>query len=276
MFQVHPHPRSIRNLLLEEIELVPDGKASLSQEIELNMPDRRFEQLCEEPLLADFCIAASEYTKKTLVENGVDHKRVRVVPYGVDLDRFRPLADPSPSSARPFRVIFAGQMIQRKGLWYLLEAWKRLALPQAELIIVGRGSMDQKLLAKYEGTFRLEVAVGGERLRELYATSDVCCVPSLVEGFGLVYLEALACGTPVIATLHTGVADLITEGEQGFIVKIRDVEALAERILWCYGHRDELAAMRKKARQVAEKYTWSGFRRSLLSAVAEAEQLSNA
>lgn len=272
MFQVHPHPQSIRNLLLEEMELVPDGKASLSQEIELNMPDRRFAQLSEEPLLADFCIAASEYTKKTLVENGVDGNRVRVVPYGVDLDRFRPLAG-VPEASQPFRVIFAGQMIQRKGLWYLLEAWKRLALPHAELILVGRGGMDQNLLAKYEGIFRSEVAVGGERLRELYATSDVCCVPSLIEGFGLVYLESLACGTPVIATPHTGAADLISEGEEGFIVDIRNVEALAERILWCYEHRPELSMMRPKARRLAERHTWSAFRGSIIDAVGEAEQV---
>ena len=100
-------------------------------------------------------------------------------------------------------------------------------------------------------------------------------MPSLIEGFGLVYLESLACGTPVIATPNTGAADLISEGEEGFIVDIRNVEALAERILWCYEHRRELALMRPKARRLAERHTWGAFRRSIIDVISEIEQTVN-
>ncbi len=271
IFQVHPHPASIRALLSEEMERVPEARASLSGEVELNMPPRRYAQLCEEPLLADMCLAASQYTKNTLVENGIRKDRVRVIPYGVDLEKFYP-APILTSTAAPFRVLFAGQMVQRKGLSYLLEAWRRLALPKAELTLVGRGQMDERLLAKYEGSYRLKVGVSASELKVLFQSSDVCCVPSLVEGFGLVYLESLACGTPVIATPNTGAADLIHDGDGGFIVPIRDVEALMERLEWCYEHRIDLAEMREACRRLAERHTWDAFRHNLVAAVREVEQ----
>lgn len=280
IFQVHPHPRSIRNLLSEEIQLNPEGRESLEREIELSLDDKRFAQLSEEPLLAGMCLAASEFTKRTLVENGVSAEKIRVVPYGVDLTRFHPAASNEKShgsdgaSDAPFRVLFAGQMIQRKGLSYLLEAWKRLALPHAELILVGRGGADGHLLAKYEGLYQLKVASSVEHLRELYQTSDVCCLPSLIEGFGLVYLEALACGTPIIATPNTGAADMIRDGEEGFIVPIRDTQTLMEKLSWCYENRRELGEMRARARRVAERHTWEAFRGRIRSEIAEFERRS--
>ncbi|HEY0038101.1 MAG TPA: glycosyltransferase family 4 protein, partial [Longimicrobium sp.] len=194
--------------------------------------------------------------------------RIRVVPYGVDLDTFVP---PAALPAGPFRVLFVGQMVQRKGLTYLFEAWKRLALPNAELVLAGRGRMDGPLLARYGSLFRREASVSRPRLRELYQCSDVFCMPSLAEGSGMVYLEALACGTPVIGTPNTGAADLIDDGEQGFLVPIRDVDALAERLLWCYEHREELQAMRAAARTRAERFTWGAFRKGVADMVLEAE-----
>lgn len=260
LFQAHPHPKSVRKLLLEEMELLPDCRESLAREIELSMPQDRFEQLSEEPLMADRCLVASHYTKATLTENGVAPDRIKVIPYGVDLDRFHP---PAKRPSRPFRVLFVGQMVQRKGLWYLLEAWRRLALSNAELVLAGRGNFDREMLAKFAGQYRLSVAVNPRELVELYQTSDLCCVPSLVEGFGQVFLESLACGTPVIATPHTGAADLIVNGEEGFIVNLRSVDELMNRLEWCYFHREALSQMREKARQRAEEYTWQTFRHSV-------------
>nr|WP_276510149.1 glycosyltransferase family 4 protein [Longimicrobium terrae] len=212
--------------------------------------------------MAEHCFVASAFTRRTLVENGVHPDRVTVIPYGVDLERFQPPAAPP---LGPLRVLFVGQMVQRKGLRYLLEAWKRAALPDAELVLAGRGRMDDELLAQYAGLFRLERDAGPDRLRELYQESDICCVPSLAEGFGLVYLESLACGTPVIGTDNTGAADLVRDGQEGFVVPIRDTDALVDRLRWCHANRDELAAMRTLARRRAEEHSWPAFRRALVA-----------
>jgi len=266
LFQLHPHPSSIRSLFSEEMRLAPECRESLSGELEMSMPEHRFRQLCEEAALADLIMTPSSYVKQTLAEHGVAEHRVRVVPHGVRLDLFWPPAEPPRG---PFRVVFAGQMVQRKGLGYLLEAWRRLALRDAELVLVGRGLMDNALLARYDGVYTLRAGVTRDELRAIYQSSDLCCVPSLAEGFGLVYLEALACGTPVIGTPNTGAADLITEGGEGFIVPIRDVEALSDRIRWCYGHRGALREMRPRARQLAEKHPPERFRQILAETVSQ-------
>jgi glycosyltransferase involved in cell wall biosynthesis len=204
-----------------------------------------------------------------VAENGVDPARIRIVPYGVDLEALTP--PPHPPSGR-FRVLFVGQMVHRKGLSYLLEAWRSLALPDAELVLAGRGNFDRELLARHQGSFRLAEDVSPGVLRELYRSSDVLCVPSLAEGFGLVYLEALACGTPVIGTVNTAAADMVTEGENGWVVEIRSADAIAERLRWCHAHRDALAAMRPAARRTAEGYTWERFRRGVADAAREAAE----
>lgn len=262
LFQVHPHPASLRRLFEEEMALAGGVVATLADEEEMTASPARFRQLSEEPGMAEHCFVASAFTRRTLVENGVDPARITVIPYGVDLERFQPPAAP-PSG--PLRVLFVGQMVQRKGLRYLLEAWKRAALPDAELVLAGRGRMDDELLARYPGLFRLERDAGPDRLRELYQESDICCVPSLAEGFGLVYLESLACGTPVIGTDNTGAADLVRDGREGFVVPIRDTDALVDRLRWCHANRDELAAMRVLARRRAEEHSWAAFRRTLVA-----------
>lgn len=269
LFQVHPHPATVRSILREEMQRAPEQAGSLNSEHETGAGEKRFEQLCAEPLLADYCVAASQFTKSTLVASGVPAARVRVVPYGVDLHAFVP---PEQPPGGRFRVLFAGQMVQRKGLSYLLEAWKRLALPDAELVLAGRGRRDEGLLARYHGRYRLEADASPDRLRKLYQTSDVFCMPSLAEGFGLVYLEALACGTPVIGTPNTGAPDLLSDADAGFIVPVRDVDALADRIRWCYEHRDDLLAMRVRARRQAERFPWAAFRQGVVEFAAQATE----
>ena len=264
IFQVHPHPRSLATLYAEEMARVPAARHSLSAEFESRPDSERFASLSREAHLAHGCIAASSFTARTLIEQGIDASRLRVVPYGVDLDAFAPRALPP---ARPFRVLFVGQMVQRKGLSYLLDAWRRLALPDAELILAGRGFADDALLAPHAGLVTRRDAVSGPELAELYRTSHVFCMPSIAEGFGLVYLEALASGTPVIGTPNTGAPDVVRDGREGFIVPIRDPETLAARLRWCYDHPAALAEMRGAARARAEMFSWRAFRSELASAV---------
>ena len=89
----------------------------------------------------------------------------------------------------------------------------------------------------------------------------------LVEGLALVLLEAMACGVPVITTLNAGGSDILTHGVEGFIVPIRDVEALKEKLEWCYRHPQELAEMGRAARRKAEQLTWESYRRELVTQV---------
>lgn len=267
LFQVQAHPMSVRRLLAEEATSSELARTCIRRDLEFTYAGGQWDQLCDEPLHADRCLVSCSYTKRTLIENGVDAAKVRVVPYGVDTDVFHPAACPPDS---PFRVLFVGQLTHKKGLAYLLEAWRRLGLKDAELVLVGRGRSDAEILALYEGHYTLRGPVNDrDELRTLYQSSHVCCVPSLSEGFGLVYLESLACGTPIIASRNSGAPDVITDGQEGFIVGIRDVDALMQRLLWCYEHRGALADMRERARTTAERFTWPAFRRALASTIAD-------
>jgi glycosyltransferase involved in cell wall biosynthesis len=264
---MHPHPASVRRILSKELELSDVGGSSVLSEEEFCSSPERLEQLSKEALLADQCIVASSFTGQTLVENGVPKDRIHLVPLGVELGRY----SDRPKEIGPFRVVFVGQMVQRKGLEYLLKAWKRLRLPNAELVLAGRGRVDRRLLAEFASEFKYVGELSNAELRELYITSDLFCMPSLVEGYGLVYLEALACGLPVIATRNTGAADMVQDGREGFIVPIQDVEALAEKLEWAYRNRAALTEMRTAARSLAEQYSWLRFRRELIGVIEEVE-----
>jgi glycosyltransferase involved in cell wall biosynthesis len=227
------------------------------------LPGRR-EELSREAFLADRCIVASNFAKRTLLENGMTEDRIRVVPYGVDTEKF---SFQQREEGGPFRVVFVGQMVQRKGLEYLLKAWRRLRLPNADLVLAGRGRVDRGLLDEFADEFRYVGPLSDAELLALYGNSDLFCMPSLVEGFGLVYLEALAVGLPIIATPNTGAADIIRNGQEGFIVPVRDVEALANCIEWGYAHREALRDMRWNARRTALRYSWRSFRTGVISAL---------
>ena len=267
LMQVHPHPIAVRKILHQELELSEFGRDSLLGEQELCSDERRFERLATEAHLADHCIVASSFTERTLIENGVPKDRIHRVPYGVDIGCDEARGERSGT----FRVLFVGQMVQRKGVEYLLRAWKKLRLPNAELVLAGRGRVDQRLLGAFRSEFMYMGNVSDATLGYLYNNSDMFCMPSLVEGFGLVYLEALARSLPIIATPNTGAADIIQDGREGFVVPIRDVDALAEKLEWAYRNRSALSEMRIAARSLAMRHSWEKFRAGIVNVVQQIE-----
>jgi glycosyltransferase involved in cell wall biosynthesis len=186
-----------------------------------------------------------------------------VIPYGAPTDYFRP--QPKPDNT--FRIIYAGRLSPRKGAHYLLQAWKSLKLPQAELMIVGSNMMPHDWFAPYQDLCRQVASVSHMSLNQYYSAADVLVFPSLIEGFGLVLTEAMACGIPIITTPNTAGPDLITDGVEGFIVPIRDVDALKEKLEWCYQNPDALAEMGKAARRKAESLSWENYRHQLAQKV---------
>lgn len=261
LMQMQPHPVSVRNALQRD-QLLPDLCETETMN-ELHWPAPVFETLCREPLLADRCIVASRYARQALVENGVDAEIINVVPYGVDLDFFTPHAP----KMEAFRVLFVGQPLRQKGLHYLLEAWSRLKLPDAELRIVARNDRKNPILARYSGKFIFCEDLDWTRLRDEYRKADLLCLPSLSEGFGLVTLESLACGTPVLASNGAGSAELLEDGKDGFVIPAADLLALMAALESAYLDRPRLREMRVAARLKAEQFPWSRFRDNIRQAV---------
>ncbi|PYX97172.1 MAG: hypothetical protein DMG64_05360 [Acidobacteria bacterium] len=264
LMQMQPHPASVRAALMAD-RFLPDFEDHSNNEL-LWAPDI-FETFSREPLLADLCIVASTYTRRTLIENGVAQDRISVVPYGVDLDFFAA----EQSRPRKLSMLFVGQASRQKGLHYLLEAWDKLRLPDAELQIVGHLPRNKNSLTKYASLARFLGPLDWRRLRDEYGRADLLCLPSLGDGFGQVVLEALACGTPVLTTSSCGASDLIRGGENGFVIPPANLEALIASLEWASRNRDKLRQMRATARSTAEKYSWTIFRRRI---VAELQSLT--
>lgn len=267
LFQVHPHPATVRRLLQQELEAHPDCAESLLQEWELALPEEDFQHLVAEAQLASRFLAASTFTRNTLIENGAQSSSINVIPYGVDLERFHPAVHPSSSSHTPLKLLFVGRINQRKGVKYLIQALKRFAPGEVQLTVCGR-VLDSLTLFRSSGLdIDIRPSVSPAELVRAYQNADLFVLPSVAEGFAQVLLESLACGLPILSTTHTAAPDLITDGDEGFIVPPRQPDQLAERIAWCLEHRATLRDMRHYARRTAEQFTWSRFRRNAAAAV---------
>lgn len=216
---------------------------------------RESEQI--EHRLARRIVAATSYTARTLVEHGIAPERVSVNPYGVDLERFQ-VCPREPG--RPLRFLFAGSIGARKGVPLLVEAWRRLAGVGIELWIVG--SSTPAALERIPPLPGLQV-FGPIPQRELalrMQQCDVFVLPSYFEGFGLVLLEAMASGLPIIATTATAGPDLVTEGVNGWVFEPGDQEQLTNTMNECVERGpQQISEMGRQARAAAERFTWTAY-----------------
>jgi alpha-maltose-1-phosphate synthase len=186
----------------------------------------REEQIYE---TADAITVPSSFAAKSFVEMGLPAEKIRRIPYGVRLERFRRIGEPDPER---FEVLFAGSVGLRKGVPYLLEAFAQLPHLKKRLRLVGAVQSDIRTVLPRLPQQSVEFlgTVSQERMAELMSTSHVMVLPSIEEGLALVQGQALACGCPVIASTNTGAEDLFTDGVEGFIVPIRDPAALTSRM----------------------------------------------
>jgi hypothetical protein len=215
-----------------------------------------------EPEAADRILAGSDFVRSTLIDNGVDPSKITVVPFGADTDRFRPAPNPP---RQPVRLLFVGYVSQRKGIKYLLEAVKRLDRRDLELVVVGDPVGGTSGLMRYRGLFTHVTGVAHADVHRWYQSADLFVLPSLFEGSARVTYEALASGLPVITTANSG--SVVRDGIDGFIVPIRDVDALAGKIAALADDRTLREQMGRNARARAEQFTWARYRRSIAAVV---------
>lgn len=236
----------------EEFQLHP-GRGEV-----LNVPEWLVDQCLQEALLADKVLVASEFVRDGLVENGIPPERIVMLRYGVDASSFHT------SSSRKegkFRVLYVGHLSRRKGIRYLLEAFSELGLPDAELLMVGSITDAEDILESYRGMFRHVPQVPYGEMPAYFQDADIFVFPSLLEGMGLVILEAMAAGLPVITTENA--ACVVRDGIDGYVVPIRNVEALKEKMRLLYLDKGQRERMGRQARLHAENYTWESYQRRL-------------
>jgi starch synthase len=250
------HPFSEWGVLKEEHERLG---------LDATLPGQSYiRKLLAEYSIADVLIVPSSFAKATFLERGFDAERTLVVPYGID----RPKGIPRPQDGR-FRVLFVGRITPRKGVPYLLRSFAQLGLHEAELVLAGACDKElRSLLSQLPPRTRYLGEVPQQDLSPLYAEASVFVMPSLEDAQPLVVLEAMAHGVPVIITDRCGSTDFVEDGQEGFVVAIRDVGALTDRMRRL-AHDAELAGrMGAKAADRAATLTWQRYGQVLLRAYA--------
>jgi glycosyltransferase involved in cell wall biosynthesis len=194
--------------------------------------DPRFIEREEAEYAAADCITVpSGFAVQSFIDQGVAPHKLRRLPYGVNLGSF---ARNGQAATDRFDVLFVGSMSLQKGIPYLLQAYKLLRHPRKSLSFAG--SFDPAFIdaMKHRGLWSDDIVLLGhlpwEALGRRMSQSHALVLPSVQEGFGMVLAQALACGCPVIGSQHTGAPDLIEDGKAGYIVPIRNPQAIADRL----------------------------------------------
>jgi glycosyltransferase involved in cell wall biosynthesis len=218
----------------------------------------------------DRIFVPSSFARRTFVAKGILDSKIWSFPYGVDLSRWRPLALPGDGV---FRVVYLGALSVRKGIHDLLSAFKSAALPKSELVLIGSLTAESHhLLAGYRGMPNLILPgrLPHDKVLEWFARSSVFVLPSIEDGFGLVLMEAQACGLPVIATENTGGPDIIDNGRNGYLVPIRSPQMIAEKFVELHSNPALVASMRENALKMAQDVKgWDGFSHAMVARYAE-------
>jgi glycosyltransferase involved in cell wall biosynthesis len=253
------HYAAAQRILREETELMPEFASSIEAIHDSSYKLRRKD---EELRTADTILACSDFVQQTLVEGGVPANKIQVVQYGApDTVKTRPVKKLNPG--RPLQVLFVGTVCQRKGIGYLLKAMQRLQRPDVTLTLLGGMLGDPASYRPYARWFHHEPFRPYHEGLLLMQQADVLVLPTLFEGHAMVVLEAMMCGLPVITTINSGTAHLIKNGQEGFIIPIRSIEALAEKLDWMADHRADVLAMGQAARLRAESCTWENYYRTV-------------
>lgn len=265
LFQYHPHPVLEARLLDDDGQRHPGFGESFTHGAGDAIDDELLMRERDSWRHADAIICSSSFTRRSLVEAGCDASLCHVVPYGVDPSSLPPHGR-APAS---FNALFVGSGGQRKGLHHLLMAWQRAKLPADSTLTLVCRVIDRRIAAlasTISGVRSIGGATAGE-LEALYANSALFVMPSMVEGFGHVYLEALARGCPVLGTPNTALPDLGGEADGIFVTDAGNVEMLGgvlERLAEMLPAND---GVRAAARATAERYPWAAFRSGVWSVV---------
>jgi alpha-maltose-1-phosphate synthase len=262
---VHGDVREERQVMEVEAETAPDFFPIYlgSGEVDTTEMDWLHERRLRDIELADRILVPSEHIAGELVRHGTPRDRIAVVPYAADTSRFVPASGKFHGSDCTF--LFAGGITQRKGIKYLLEAWRQVRRPGWRLQLLGALPANTGPLRPYLDEVEWLGRFPHSEVPARMAAADVFVFPSLFEGSAVVTYEAMACGLPCIVTAAAG--SVARHGREGLIVPAREVQSLAaamERLGTDVAFRAECAG---SARARAEEHDWPRYHEAIIEAV---------
>ena len=211
---------------------------------------------------ADLIVVGSAHARNSFIAKGVSPDRIAVNPYGVDLKRFSPRRAPAPRGPGGI-VLFVGEIGVRKGVPWLLQAFAGLP-PDWELHLVGplAPGFGEVLARLPMDRVVLRGVLSRDELAMAYREADIFCLPSIEEGFGMVILQAMASGLPVVASTATGGPDAGEDGRDLLLVPPGDAKALGSALARLAGGADLRATIGAAAgARVSSGFSWDDYGR---------------
>jgi glycosyltransferase involved in cell wall biosynthesis len=251
-------------LMREELARWPGWQPSLDiPEFEHSAVDRAE----QEWVLADCIVTGSDFVRDGLERCGVPRGKIRVVPYGLDVNRFLATERRERDRSAALRVLCVGEVGLRKGVPDLLHALAQLGPASVEARFAGEVALELKRLDPFDHVATFLGRVPRVQMPELYRWADVFVLPSIVEGSATATYEALLSGLPVVTTLNAG--SIVRSGIDGFIVPIRDAHALAETIGRYASDRELLAQHQAATLQRRERAGLDRYKADLVNVIRD-------
>ena len=251
-------------ILLNESERVNDPV--FTSECRYLTNRKYIERSKEEIKMADYLLAASAFTKESLIWCGVSEEKIILIPYGIDT---RPTNPHDYRINDRLRLIYVGYADYTKGIHYLLEAIKDL--DNVELDIYGVVNPKSKIYntGSQMPNVHFHGFVSKEELNKAYGEADVFVFPSLIDGFGMVILEAMSQGLPVIVTENCAGHDVVEDNTDGFVIKAFGSDSLKDKIRFFCENRDAVKKMGCHAYQSSLRFSKESYERRLLEVISK-------
>lgn len=257
----------MKDIYKNDIRMAPSFSDKLRNEVGDCFENIKMEKrFSEEIELSQKFIVPSEIVKKSLIYSGVSDNDIRICPYGVDINEFQ-CAQKEKSEV--VRFVYVGGVKELKGIYYLLEAFQDIPHRKATLSIVGDVDLEAKYLQKYKNNVTFIGRVLHDEIPEVLSKYDVFIFPSLGDGYGLAAMEAAACGLPLIVTENSGIADIVKDGWNGFIIPAQDKEAIVRKARWFIDNSSEIKEMGKRSRKAIESMTWDTYYRKVSECITD-------
>ena len=259
VFQYHPHITLSAKILRNDLELYPELTSALVRLQEDEKDSTNIYELME----ADFVICASSFSARSIEYVGVSRSKIHIIPYGINFDVNEHHIPEQFTQTEVCHFLFIGSGIHRKGLHHLFEVWNKLKISDAHLTVVAR-TIDPNIACLTPQTnVNILTSQSPTALQELYKRSHVFVLPSLIEGFGYVYLDALSYGCYCIGTENTGFPDIGCPDYAGGIAIAGNIESLADAIIQAYKMFKKGSLNRLEIRKFASTKKWEKFRISV-------------
>jgi len=256
------HFKSLNRIMLDELSKNPEFFLGNTR----TLPDKQLERQYRAAEIADLVVVGSEFAAATMVENGTDPDKIRVVPYGYNEEDFLgPKPIRPPFDGRPIEFLFVGSVGARKGIAYLLKAFSTIDPTKARLTLIGPLEIPMSTFEKYSRGITYLGQVRRSEVATKMRNSDCFILPSLFEGSALVLYEAIAAGLAIVHTKQCGFD--VKDGLNGKVLRDVNEETIKETVYEIIHNPQRLQEWRDTSWTTRHLHSWSHYRKAVTQLV---------